>query len=298
MIKHLSKEQLIQLGLDYLKKYDMQPSGKTWSVKNGGCSKDRIYEVFGSWPNYIKELSNLDSTVKQTFTNKSWTKETIIESLKSYYSIYGKSPTSKSIKKSNGQFPSINTATDFFGSWNNALMAANLPINTLHGFHTKNSIIESILDYIATTGEIPGNRDLSISTTASTLFGSWNAAIEAAGFEPNIQNGFGIDTYGLDGHLYRSKSEAYFVDNFLFNKYEYIVEPKYPKPYNKYYDWYIPSIALYIELDGGIRPETTKDKIAINKILTRNCLFIDTSSIYKASSLLDFIKNIPPEGNS
>lgn len=289
MIKQLSKEDLIQLGLVYVKKYNTQPSGKTWSVKNGGCSKDRIYEVFGSWPFYIKELAKIDSSVKQTYSNKPWDKKRILEALKDYYSLYGKSPTSKSVKYSNGKYPTISAVTSHFGSWNSALIEANLPINNLHDFNTKNSIIDVILDYVADTGEIPGKRDLSIATTAAKLFGSWNAAIEAAGFEPNIQNGFGVDTYGLDGHLYRSRAEAYFVDNFLFNKYEYLIEPKYPKPHNKYYDWYISSLDLYIELDGGIRPETTKEKIAINTLLNRRCLFIDTSSIYKAASLVNFM---------
>ena len=111
-----------------------------------------------------------------------------------------------------------------------------------------------------------------------------NKAIEAAGFEPNIQNGFGIDTYGLDGHLYRSQAEAYFADNFLYGKYKYVVEPKYPEPHNKFYDWYIEDLNVYIELDGGLRPQVIEEKIEINKNLGRKLLVYTTEQIYKLNN--------------
>lgn len=38
-----------------------------------------------------------------------------------------------------------------------------------------------------------------------------------------------------------------------------------------------PLVNLYIELYGGIRPDTTKEKININKYLQRDVLFIDSS---------------------
>jgi hypothetical protein len=151
--------------------------------------------------------------------------------------------------------------------------------------YSANEIIELIRLFVNINGKIPEYRDFSFKngyTSADAVkyhFGSWNKGIEAAGFTPNIQSGYGIRTLGLDGHLYRSQAEAYFADTYLYNKHQYIVEPKYPRPYNRYYDWYISSIDLYIELDGGIRPEVTKEKIVINKLLNRKCLFVPTSSI-------------------
>jgi hypothetical protein len=150
---------------------------------------------------------------------------------------------------------------------------------------SKHTIISKIQEYVSITNKLPNSKqnnnyivkDFPTATTVRKYFGTWNNAIEAAGYIPNIQNGFGINTEGLDGHLYRSSAEAYFADTFLYNKYIYDIEPKYPKPYNRYYDWYIPSLGLYIELDGGIRPDTTKEKIIINKFLLRNVLFIDSS---------------------
>lgn len=159
--------------------------------------------------------------------------------------------------------------------------------------HTKDDIIKSIQFFVSNYGRIPAMREFTdiypSYTSAKRLFGSWNNAIEAAGFAPMIQNGYGNNTYGLDGNLYRSAAEAYFSDTYLYNRYTYIVEPRYPDPYVRYYDWYVKDLDLYIELDGGLRPHITQEKIAINKILNRYCLFITTDNIYNHNKLTDFI---------
>lgn len=164
----------------------------------------------------------------------------------------------------------------------------------------KTTIISAIQDFKIKYNRIPGIRDFGSKNpdypnhdTVKTHFGSWNAAIEASGLVPNIQNGFGINTIGLDGHLYRSRAEAYFADTYLYNKYDYVIELKYPKPYNRYYDWFIPSLDLYIELDGGIRPQVREEKELINRLLNRKCLFIDTSLIYSNFDCSVFTNKMP-----
>lgn len=156
--------------------------------------------------------------------------------------------------------------------------------------YTKDTIIESICRFYATNQRIPTTKDFAKDSdypsykTVQNHFKYWNAAIEAAGFEPNIQSGFGTNTYGLDGILYRSQAEAYFADNFLFNKHEYAVEPKYPDS-NWLYDWYVKDLDLYIELDGGLRPERIKEKIELNKRLRRKLLVIPISTLVKLAPL-------------
>lgn len=163
--------------------------------------------------------------------------------------------------------------------------------------YTKNSIIKDIQKFYKDSYKIPSTRDFKYNdeypspNTVIYHFGTWNDAIEAAGFQPNIQNGFGVNTYGLDKHLYRSKAEAYFADNYLFNKYEYLVEPTYPAPHNKYYDWYIKDLDLYIELDGGCRPDTTIEKIEINKSLGRKLVILTTDSIYDNNYIIAILSS-------
>lgn len=157
-------------------------------------------------------------------------------------------------------------------------------INVEYKFEaSKEDIINNIQNWVHKYEKIPESRDFARAVPGQfthkaikRLFGTWNNAIEAAGFKPNLQNGFGIDTFGLDGHLYRSQAEAYFADNYLYNKYDYYIEPKYAEGHNRYYDWYIKELDLYIELDGGIRPEVIKEKIQINKELNRNLVIIPT----------------------
>ena len=142
-------------------------------------------------------------------------------------------------------------------------------IQAIKDFHAENKYTPQVRDFEASEGKYPSN------TVIRKHFAFWNKAIEAAGFGPNIQSGFGILTYGKDGHLYRSRAEANFADTCLFEKYDYQIEPHYPAPHSDWlYDWYVCDLDLYIELDGGLRPERILEKIAFNEELGRECLVI------------------------
>jgi hypothetical protein len=218
-----------------------------------------------------------------------YTEEDLLQSLKSFYILNNRAPTVRDFR-GNPDYPNSNTIASKFGSWNNALILAGLKTNNSPGIPyydcTEEGIIKAIQNFVEKYDILPTSKQFINSDgkypsnhSVRRIFSTWNAAIEAAGFTPNIQNGYGVDTYGLDKHLYRSQAEAYFVDNYLYKKYKYIIEPKYPEPYNRYYDWYIPSLDLYIELDGEIRPNIILEKIAINKLLNNRCLFIKTADI-------------------
>lgn len=162
--------------------------------------------------------------------------------------------------------------------------------------YSDHELIQYIQDFYKENNRIPQARDFRTKTnypdssTFESRFGSWNKAIEAAGFTADYNDGYGFRGKALDGNLYRSKAEIYFCDNYLYGKYKYVVEPKYPEPYNRYYDWYLPELDLYIELDGGLRPETIKEKLAINSKLSRNLLVIPIKDIYNKKELNDFSK--------
>lgn len=286
MKKEYTKKKLIELGILYYDKYGKQPKAKNWNTKTAGCSRDRIYEQYGSWAVYIDELKKHIPDIKSRKipTTQNLPSDDLLKILKDFSIKNNKSPTKNDFRLDK-TLPHPSLFEKRFGSWNNALEAAGLSINNRHNYYNKTILIDIILDYIAATGELPTIRNFKYSSSCIRHFGSLNAAIQAAGFEPNIQNGFGVDTYGLDGHLYRSQAEAYFADNFLYGRYEYIVEPKYPKPYNRYYDWYIPELDLYIELDGGLRPETTLEKIKLNEQLGKNVVFYNTDEIYNMKTL-------------
>ncbi len=180
----------------------------------------------------------------------------------------------------------------------NCFKKRNINIGTLQRKWDKNTIIKVIRQFYRKNSRLPQTKDWELDTsisgypntkTVQNHFGSWNKAIKAAGFEPNLQNSYGINTYGLDKHLYRSRYEAKFCDKFLFKQYDYNIEPKYPKPYEYFYDWYIEELDLYIELDGGLRPERIKKKIEINKNLNRKLLVVSPSSIRDYNNLQNIL---------
>jgi len=222
---------------------------------------------------------------------RKWTKESIIESIQEFHKVNGRIPSKREFTS---PYPSYFTVRKYFLSWNTAIEAAGFMANKANTAWTKESIIESIQEFHKVNGRIPSARDFISPYPACNAvayhFSSWNAGIEAAGFIPNIQKGYGITTVGKDGNLYRSQAEAHFADTFLLGKYAYDVEPKYPG-FNKYYDWYIKELDLYIELDGGIRPNVIVDKEDINEELGRNLLVIPTSELYKTEyeDLNDFL---------
>lgn len=167
----------------------------------------------------------------------------------------------------------------------------NIDIGNINIKYSDKDLIYYIQKFVKNNNKIPISRDFKKNPnypheiTYEVRFGSWNKAIEAAGFEPNINSGYGLSTLANDNHLYRSRLEANFADKFLHNKYKYIIEPRYPKPYNKIYDWYISELDLYIELDGGIRPEVIKEKIEINKKLNRKLLVVIPKDLNKFNNL-------------
>lgn len=57
MVKQVTKEELIQLGINYINKTNRYPVSKDWTMKQG-CSRDRIYEQYNSWLDYIQDLKN------------------------------------------------------------------------------------------------------------------------------------------------------------------------------------------------------------------------------------------------
>jgi len=236
--------------------------------------KDKTKGVFTSWSAISRHVSKCTMNTHDIIIDKlhgpitvSEINSTPIKVLKNKYKGLKLAELTRTVRRNGISIKNITDATSF----------------------NKENIILLLQQYFSEFNRVPSTRDLdttssNIYPSTATLrkyFGSFNNAIVAAGLEPTIQNGYGTDTIGKDGHLYRSKSEAYFSDSYLFNIYKYVVEPKYESPYGYWsYDWYISDLNLYIELDGGIRPYRIEEKINLNKFLNKRCLFLKTSEIY------------------
>jgi hypothetical protein len=284
-MKKYSEEEILEQLKSFYTHNGRPPTKKEFTNKNGYISNWVVIDRFGSWNNGLL-AAGLDIKIKQ-IKNNTWDKEKIIFYTLEYITNYGKYPNSFSVGA-----PSISTIKRYFKNW--------LDVYDQTGFKkcdwTEELVLKAITDFYHNNNRVPTTKDFRANTliypssyTINKFFNSWNNAISKAGLPTSIKNGYGILTKGLDGITYRSAAEAYFCDNYLYNNFNYEVESSYPSPYDDMlYDWFLTDVNIYIELDGGLRPETTKNKININNKLNRLCLFIDTNTIFDK----EYIKQI------
>jgi len=149
-------------------------------------SKDLTYpsispyrKVFGSWNNVLKHVGF------RPFVRQKYTKEALLENIRTLNRKLGRKPTSKDLTT-----PNMNSYRRVFGSWNNALMELGLPV-TIAKKYTKEKLIQILRQIYAETGKTPSKRGINAlkgypnTNTFDAYFGSWNKAVKAAGLKPN-----------------------------------------------------------------------------------------------------------------
>jgi 5-methylcytosine-specific restriction endonuclease McrA len=55
-MKKLTKQECLDLGVQYIKKHKCYPAAKGWNKITAGCSRNRIYENWSSWNLFVEEL--------------------------------------------------------------------------------------------------------------------------------------------------------------------------------------------------------------------------------------------------
>jgi hypothetical protein len=199
----------------------------------------------------------------------------------------------KTRKEFLGKYPSSSLTT---GCWSHYRATKKITINSL-GYWNVDNIIVAIQNFVKLYNRIPEGKDFNHSSTyPSTLtvrkyFGTWNNAITKAGFDIIYRDQYGTPTKANDGVIYRSQAEAYFVNQYLIGKYDY----QYEIPYGNgwYYDFYLPELNLYIELDGNCRPHRIQEKIKYHKDHhISNFKVIPTDIIYTKNLTLEQLFDI------
>lgn len=115
---------------------------------------------------------------------KKYTKEQLLFYLQKFAKILKKTPKIVDMNKSK-KFPSGSTYMARFGSWNKALMQANLNVNLKKQF-SKKDLIEDLKSLSKELGHTPKAIDLSSkkwmasSSTYRKYFGSWKNALISA----------------------------------------------------------------------------------------------------------------------
>ncbi len=104
----------------------------------------------------------------------------------------GRAPSMREFKQLNPDGPDPTSYGYRFGNWNTALEAAGLSARrTRAPAYTDETLLEILSNLIDDLGRAPTVRELLAlpglpsPTTYRNHFGNWNAALEAAGLEPN-----------------------------------------------------------------------------------------------------------------
>ena len=179
-----NKDTIIEAIRLFVKERGRPP--KTTDFKNSGGkypSYRTVQRQFGSWNKAIKAAGFEPN-------KKPWTDDEIIEAIQLFVKEHGKVPLMTDFLKSDGKYPSHTTVIKQFDSWNKAIEAAGFSPN--QKIWTKDTSIKAIRLFVEEHGRVPVRRDFRKSggkfpsfTTVQKQFGSWNKAIEAAGFSPN-----------------------------------------------------------------------------------------------------------------
>ncbi|RKS75783.1 hypothetical protein BDK61_4299 [Haloarcula quadrata] len=150
--------------------------------EQGRHSASTYYSRFGSWNEAIEQAgydpNESDSKVSEA---------DLLEELQRLADDLNKKPTALDMNKHGRYWRS--TYKNEFGSWNNALEAAGFESENVGATITADELIEEINRLATEIGGTPrfkhmedlGNYD---PTTYSQHFGSWNEALDEAGFEP------------------------------------------------------------------------------------------------------------------
>lgn len=133
---------------------------------------------FGSWNNALLE-AGFDLHSMQNYTN-----EYLISELQRYVTVNGVVPSAPNMTRSSG-FPASSVYVKRFGTWNNALISAGLPI---FGY-TDDFLIAEIHRFLLENSRPPTYNDMTndkgypSAAVYDSHFGLWSKALEIAGID-------------------------------------------------------------------------------------------------------------------
>lgn len=126
-----------------------------------------------------------------------WTPWAIIDAFRKHNAKHGRAPFQYEWYTATPTTPAHSTVREVFGSWSAAAEAAGLPkplrTNTRRVW-TRSQAIAAVIEWKLKTGRLPRSHEWVYQTDwrpsekqVRRLFGTWNAVLEAAGFEPTMR---------------------------------------------------------------------------------------------------------------
>lgn len=154
----------------------------------GRIGRDMYENVFGSWQSAL-EAAGYEPDYHQH------TEEELISELKRLGDELGRTPRRAEMDEL-GQFGTT-VFRERFGSWNDALRTAGFEPVQLHGIG-REELLQAIIDLGEQLGRTPKRKEMRneigyAERPFRRVFGTWNKALKAAGYEPNIQHDISED---------------------------------------------------------------------------------------------------------
>lgn len=165
--------------LDYLElfyeKYGEVPMKRDFDNNLDYPGSNIYHKRFGSW-NKALLLAGLH--IRGKYTDKE-----LLDMLKRSYKENGKVPIQSDFVN-NPEYPSFAYYRNRFGSWNEALLLAELDIDTHRKFYTDEELLNYLKEFYNKNGRPPTNVDFTNNSkypnfnTYAYRFGSWNKALK------------------------------------------------------------------------------------------------------------------------
>lgn len=124
-----------------------------------------------------------------------WTEEAIIEAIQEWTAEHGRPPAMREWRSGVPGFPTAVTVRSRFGTFDAARRAAGVVFLRANqaGEWTRQDILDAIFRWRFEHGELPRSQEWAVSVDGfptewwvRKYFGTWNAAIVAAGYEPRF----------------------------------------------------------------------------------------------------------------
>ena len=178
-----NREELAKMLREFGEKLGRTPKMEDLKAAENMPSANTYANYFGSW-NKALEAAGFKPNMRYD-----WTREELIELLVKLGEKLGRTPKMEDLNAAE-DMPSNSTYKEYFGSWNKALEMAGFKPNLKRGW-TKGELIELLVKLGEKLGRTPKMEDLNAAedipsiTTYRKFFGSWNKALEMAGFKPS-----------------------------------------------------------------------------------------------------------------
>ncbi len=186
MASPYTDERLIEILRNLANELGRPPTAQELRARRDLPAPITYLNHFGGW-NAALETAGLEPNRWRP----SCTDEQLLDTLRTLADELGRPPTCREMR-ARRDLPDPGTYSRRFGSWSNALETAGLEARYCRTpDYTDEQLLQALRDLAAELGRTPtgremqDRRDLPSPRTCQIRFGSWNAALEAAGLEPN-----------------------------------------------------------------------------------------------------------------